>query len=222
MQKSHESFKELLSIVGDPDFTSSDIRDTRWSEINSTLAAGGCDEDQDENKWLDEDAGWKQTPISIDVPFHHRMKNPGHQHAVVADLYHRSLVSVIKEKLANPSDDEKFHYEPYDLFWKPNEVTDEVRVHGELYTSAVFRDAHRDLNTSPGEPGCKLPRCVVALMFWSDATHLTTFGNAKLWPCYLFFGNESKYRRSKPTTDLCNHIAYFQTVRPLCHHLADH
>jgi hypothetical protein len=213
VQKSHESFKELLSIIGDPDFTSDDIRKTKWSKINNTLAANDFDKSQDQSEWLDEDAGWERTPISIMVPFHHRMKNPGSKAQVVGDLYHRSLVSVIKEKLANQSDDERFHYEPYNLLWKPNEGSDEVRVHGELYTSPAFHDAHRDLQESPGEPGCEFPRVVVALMFSSDATHLTSFGNAKLWPCYLFFGNESKYRRCKPSCNLCNHVAYFQSVR---------
>ena len=32
-------------------------------------------------------------------------------------------------------------------------------------------------------------------MFWSDATHLATFGMVKLWPIYLLFGNLSKYVR---------------------------
>jgi len=52
-------------------------------------------------------------------------------------------------------------------------------------------------------------------MFWSDATHLTAFGNTKLWPLYMFFGNESKYRRCKPSHHLCEHIAYFQTASQL-------
>ena len=202
-----------------------DIRRTRWSDINTRLAVNDYDESENDEEWLDGDAGWKKTPVFIDVPFHQRMKNPGHQNTAVADLYHRSLVSVIKEKLANPSDDEKFHYEPYDLFWKPDNESDEVRVHGELYTSTAFRDAHRHVNEAPGEPGCEAPRCVIAMMFWSDATHLTSFGNAKLWPCYLFFGNESKYRRCKPSLNLCNHVAYFQNVRlpllPLCPLLID-
>lgn len=47
-------------------------------------------------------------------------------------------------------------------------------------------------------------------MFWSDATQLTSFGNAKLWPCYLFFGNKSKYRRCRPSCNLCCHVAYFE------------
>ena len=140
------------------------------------------------------------------------MKHPGNETKLVADLYHRPLVSVIQEKLRNPADDAGFHYEPYDLFWKPTDVSDEVRVHRELYTSAAFMDAHRALQESPGEPGCDLPRVVVALMFWSDATHLTSFGNAKIWPSYLYFGNESKDRRRRPQSNLANHIAYFQSV----------
>ncbi|KIM50225.1 hypothetical protein SCLCIDRAFT_146065, partial [Scleroderma citrinum Foug A] len=87
-----------------------------------------------------------------------------------------------------------------------------INVHGELYTSQAFLQTHKDLQQSPPEPGCNLERVVVALMFWSDATQLTTFGNAKLWPCYMFSGNESKYRRCKPSCCLCSHIAYFNHI----------
>ena len=63
-------------------------------------------------------------------------------------------------------------------------------------SSEAFIEAHRDLQDSPG---CHLPRIIVGLMFASDGTHLTAFSNAKLWPLYLAIGNESKYRRSKPS-----------------------
>lgn len=49
-------------------------------------------------------------------------------------------------------------------------------------------------------------------MFWSDTTQLTSFGNAKLWPTYMYFGNESKYRHCKPSLNLSNHVAYFEMV----------
>jgi hypothetical protein len=212
VQKSKESFQNLVNIVGAPDFNPQDVRETNWSAIDKELASN--DFDDNPRDWIDEDAGWKRTPIAIDIPFHHRMQHPGVQQRTLFDLYHRSIVSVIKEKLANPKDDAKFHYEPYEYLWKPTEDSDEVRVYGELYTSPAFHDAHRDLQASPGVPGCELPRVVAALMFASDATHVTTFGNAKLWPCYLYFGNESKYRRCQPSSKLCNHIAYFQKVRP--------
>jgi hypothetical protein len=232
VQKSRESFNKLLSIVGNPGFRSEDVLHTKWGRIDTMLAKNDFDEsgdghetsgtgngngfdsvgDDDDAGWMNEDAGWKQTPIYISVPFHHRMKNPGPKKYFVGDLYHRSFVSVIREKLANRHDDQNFHYEPFELLWKPADDSVETRVHGELYTSPAFIEAHRDLQDSPREPGCDLPRVVVALMFWSDSTHLTSFGDAKLWPLYLSFGNDSKYHRCKPTCHLCNHVAYFQAV----------
>jgi hypothetical protein len=124
------------------------------------------------------------------------------------------LVSIIREKIRNPSHHPGFHYEPYELHWQPNvgPTAETQRVYGELYTSPAFIDAHNALQASPGEPGCDLPRVAVALMFWSDATHLTNFGDAKLWPLYMFFGNESKYQRCKPSSNRCKHVAYFESV----------
>lgn len=49
-------------------------------------------------------------------------------------------------------------------------------------------------------------------MFASDATMLASFGTAKLWPLYLYFGNDSKYRRGKPSENLCEQVAYFEKV----------
>jgi hypothetical protein len=106
-----------------------------------------------------------------------------------------------------------FHYKPYELRWDPPHLDTEVSIYGDLYTSAAFREAHSDLQKSLGEPDCDLPRVVAGLMFWSDATQLTSFGNAKLWPTYMYFSNESKYHRCKPSCNLSNHIAYFKTVR---------
>ncbi|KAG1779684.1 hypothetical protein EV702DRAFT_1213329 [Suillus placidus] len=39
VQKSHQSFKELLDIVGRPDFDPGDVQDTRWDKINLQLGA---------------------------------------------------------------------------------------------------------------------------------------------------------------------------------------
>ena len=214
VQKSRESFNQLLKIIGDPEFRPEDVRQTNWTKIDSKLAANSFDggADEEEAEWMDKDVGWTRTPITISVPFHSRTKVPGPQDYHVGDLYHRSLVSVIREKLSKPHDVRQFYYEPFELYWHPNNSCAEERVHGELYSSPAFLDAHRKLQESPGEPGCDLPRVVLAMMFYSDGTHLTSFGNAKLWPSYLFFGNESKYRRCKPSCHLCNHVAYFQAV----------
>jgi hypothetical protein len=208
VQKSQKDFKNLLDVITLPDFKPEDVRHTKWGKINDILASSEAESEQ----WLDTDAGWKKTQVKISVPFHRRTSNPGPQHYVCADLHHRSLIDIIKERLSDPRHFERFHLEPYRLIWKPTNDSPEVNVHGELYTSQAFFDAHYELQRSPGEPGCDLPRVVVALMLWSDSTQLTSFGNAKLWPCYVFFGNESKYRRSKPSCNLCSHAAYFQNV----------
>lgn len=215
-QKSRASFQSLMEIIGDPEFHSTDIRGIKWDRVNKELGS-----ENDEAEWLYDDAGWTRTPVTISVPYQSRRGFPSEPGArprnyTVDDFYHRSLVSIIKEKISGLKDAHQFHFEPYEQLWQRNDHVDLIRTHGELYTSPAFINAHRELQDSPAEPGCDLPRVVVALMFWSDATQLTSFGNAKLWPLYLFIGNESKYRRCKPTCNLCEHVAYFQTVRNLC------
>ncbi|KIK35174.1 hypothetical protein CY34DRAFT_56217, partial [Suillus luteus UH-Slu-Lm8-n1] len=211
VQKSQGDYMKLMEILGNSTFKATDVCSTHWKKINSQLGTNDYDEGDGE-EWEDEDAGWKRTPVSIDVPFARTTESPGSRRFHAADLYHRSLVGILREKLANARDDKLFHYEPYQLRWSPPHLDAEVSIYGDLYTSTAFHEAHSDLQESPGEPGCSLPRVVAGLMFWSDATQLTSFGNAKLWPTYMYFGNESKYRRCKPSLNLSNHVAYFETL----------
>jgi hypothetical protein len=153
-QKSQASFKDLVSIVGDPTFSSKDIQDTHWDQVNQTLV--------DDEAWDDPDAGWTKTEVSILVPFQPRrgaVSGPeaGPKQFVVGDFYHRNLVDVIKEKLSNSNHDDHFHYDPYELKWQANGKSEPVRVHGEMYTSQAFLDVHNALQDSPPEKDCTLP-----------------------------------------------------------------
>ena len=149
--------------------------------------------------------------ISISVPFPRRSLHPGPSSYVISNFYRCSLLSIILEALKS------FHFEPYLLRWQRSCGGADVGVHGELFSSEAFATVHHDLQDACLDSiSCTLPRRVVALMFWSDATQLTAFGDAKLWLLYVYFGNESKYRRCMPTANLCSHAAYFQTVRALC------
>lgn len=218
VKKSQSSFNNLLKIVGHPDFRPEDVAGANWRRINAQLAEGvwgdGPNTGDCEDGWEDErvDGDWIKTPIKITVPFHKKTLNPGSEEFEAGMLYHRKLISVIREKISRPCSHPHLHFEPYELYWQPNETTEPVRTHGELYASDAFFDAHRALQDSPGEPGCQLPRVVVGLMFASDGTELTAFSNAKLWPVYLALGNESKNRRSKPSCQAFEHVAYFETV----------
>ena len=106
----------------------------------------------------------------------------------------------------------QFHFEPYELLWSRGSGVSDIRVYGEMYVSNKLLEMHRNLLDSPLVPGCDAPQAIIPLIFWSDATHLTAFGQAKLWPLYLFFGSDSKYMCCKPSANLCHHIAYFQKV----------
>jgi hypothetical protein len=105
----------------------------------------------------------------------------------------------------------RFHLSPFKRFWKfPSGA--KVCCYDEPYTSDDWIKAHDDLQKQPNEPGCKLEKVILGLMFWSDSTLLTSFGTAKVWPLYLYFANLSKYLRCKPSSGASHHVAYIPLV----------
>ncbi|KAF9261819.1 hypothetical protein L218DRAFT_961064 [Marasmius fiardii PR-910] len=53
---------------------------------------------------------------------------------------------------------------------------------------------------------------IAAYMLWSNATHVTQFGQSKLWPVYLFFGNQTKYDCVKPSEQSAHHIGFIPSA----------
>src|SRR5882762_5094949 len=89
---------------------------------------------------------------------------------------------------------------------------DPIQIHQEIYNSDAMLEAHEEINALPSDPSDDLEHVVALLMVWSNLTHLASFGDASLWPFYLYFGNQSKYTWAKPTADACHHLAYIPTV----------
>jgi hypothetical protein len=89
-----------------------------------------------------------------------------------------------------------FHLSPFKRIHIDPKTKVETRVYDEVYTSDAWIEAHDDLQKQPNEPGCQLEKVIAGLMFWSNSTHLTSFGTAKVWPLYLYFANLSKYTRA--------------------------
>jgi len=121
---------------------------------------------------LDGDSGWKKVTVQISTPFHCCARHPGPKEYTVEGFHYCSLVDIIRENISDPTH-RLFHYEPYELRWQPPHKAKDVRVYGELYTSESFLIAHHQLQDSLPEFGCALPRRIIALMLWSDATQLT-------------------------------------------------
>ncbi|THH05402.1 hypothetical protein EW146_g9914 [Bondarzewia mesenterica] len=152
--------------------------------------------------------GWHETSVEICVP-------DGRKHAAEGDnpkfhisgLYYRNLLDVIKDAVADTSS-RLFHWFPFKTFWQHSPTAEKTRIIDEVYSSDAFLEEHEKIQRAPPEPGCNLERVVLGLMFWSDSTHLANFGDASLWPIYIFFANQSKYFRGKPTCGACHHLAY--------------
>ena len=102
-----------------------------------------------------------ETLIKFKVPFHKCMLHPGEKVFDAGNLHHRKLVSVIRKKVTRSSTHPHLHFEPYGLYWQPKEYSELVRVHGELYTSEAFFEAHHNLQRATKEPGCDLARVIV-------------------------------------------------------------
>lgn len=88
------------------------------------------------------------------------------------------------------------------------------RVYDDLFTGDVWLEEHMRLHDVWVPPqNADLLRAVIGLMFWSDATHFTQFGQAKLHPVYMGYGNQPRWERAKKGA--FHHMAYLPRVRNL-------
>ena len=133
----------------------------------------------------------------------------------VPGLLHRKLTSIIQEAFTG-SLSHLLHFSPYKLFHKSPITGEDERVYGEIYTSDAFLNetekVQRHGQLPPNDPGCVREKVVAAVMFASDATQLTQFGDTKAWPIYFMLGNLSKYVRAKPDSGGLLHLAYIPAV----------
>lgn len=212
-QKSKQSFKRLVEIITSADFWTKDLHHVKWTAIDCQLGSHDpCQADPDSGEWQTEDSGWMWRSITISVLFSWHSLHPSSRNYTIPNFHHRCLLLIIHKVLSDGVHCKSFHFEPYSLQWKHSSGTD-VGIYGELFSSEAFIAARHDLQDAQlDSASCTLPQCIVVLMFWSDATQLTAFRDAKLWPLYVYFGNESKYQHCTPTVNCCSHATYFQTV----------
>jgi hypothetical protein len=225
--KSRSSLKSLVNgVLLAKDFIVNDLVGVSWEAINEKLA-------QDREDAPFAGAGWRSCDVKIKVPTGvkkskvkkrkgsqqtdgHAAEDPGNQGGksfTVSGLWQRPIMPILREIFSSDPAAGCFHFEPFRHMWQANDSeSPPQRVFSEVYTSDAFLSEHDKLQNSRREPGCNLLWVVAALMFWSDSTHLAQFGQAKLWPLYAFWGNQSKYKHCKPSANACHDIAYMPTV----------
>ncbi|KAI0039303.1 hypothetical protein FA95DRAFT_1451096, partial [Auriscalpium vulgare] len=232
--------QELQNMLLRDDFHARALEGVDMEKLDAIMANGSG-----HMPWEVDRDGWVQSDIVIDIPSgvkstqasrraelaeqrriarHELDDDPSPDHGVrghpfaVSGFWHRSLCAEIKRTLSTDPAACNFVFEPHLLeYVEPGTDGPAHGVYGELYNSSAFVNEDLRLQNSPKEPDCDLPRAIAALMFWSDATHVSQFGQAKVWPAYMYFGNQSKYERARPTSNAAHHVAYF----PLVHTLQD-
>jgi len=206
-----KSDKEVIRLVRDilchPEFKLDELAKFNATRENQKADAA------DEKSFLQ---SFQHVSVEIDVP-------SGSPHEAshvfsIPGLYYRPITTLIKQAFESPIS-LKFHFSPFKLFRKHPNSEDSEHLYSEVYNSDVFLDKHNKVQRAPtGDPTCKREKVIAALMFWSDATHLATFGTAKMWPVYMLFGNLSKYVRCQPNSGATMHLAY---IPPLPDSLQD-
>jgi hypothetical protein len=157
--------------------------------------------------------GWKQRDVVIDIP------PTAHQPRTtwkIAGLYIRDILQVAKDVAEGPSG-RKFNWDGFEEWWKPESVsTPPQRLYHNTYSSDEFLHAEAELRRTEPVGYTGPPRRVLGLMFWSDSTQLSTFGQASLHPIYLGFANQDKYDRCHPSKRALQHVAYVPKVSKTC------
>lgn len=213
--KSHAELDRLVNeVILAPDFLPGDLLGFRAakeaSQMDKYLASRSQNGTLPSTLSRDE---WIETPVFISLPC------DGIKHTSEADapkyevkgLHHRPIVGVIRSALAEPAA-QKFHLFPFREYWKPSPDEPTERVYSEAFTSDYFLEQYEKIWLRPHTNSNTRIPVLIGLMFWSDSTHLASFGTASLWPIYLYFGNQSKYTRAKPSEFAAHHLAYVPKV----------
>jgi hypothetical protein len=210
--KSHAELDRLVNeVILLPDFSPAELvgfRAAKEASLMDKYLALGAQRAQTSSSARDQ---WLETSVFISLPC------DGVKHASegaapkfeVKGLYHRHIVEVARSALAEPAA-QKFHLFPFREYWQPSPDGPAERIYSEAFTADYFLGQYeRILHTNPQKK--RIP-VVIGMMIWSDSTHLASFGTASLWPIYLYFGNQSKYTRAKPSEFAAHHLAYIPKV----------
>ena len=161
-----------------------------------------------------EDQGWKKGSVKISVPCpKEKIVESEAVEFEIEGLLYRDLTSIIKNACQDKATSDSFHTTPFKEMWQSSENTPPVRLYGEAYTSDEMISAYEEVQNIPPHPDYpNAENVILELAPYSDTTMLAQFGNAFLWPVYIYFANLSKYIRCQPSSHAAHHTAYFPSV----------
>lgn len=217
-----KSIAEINTLVKDvilaPDFNPEDLVGFDAAKENARMDKYRTDPSDISNTPFSFDDGWCKGSVNIRLPCD-GFEFPSEADAppFKVEFYYRKITQVFQSALAEQRA-ERFHTFPFKAFWQPSPDDPEERVYSEIYTGNIWNAWYENIHGIPrnGEHS-DLEQFIIGLLIWSDSTSLAQFGNAELWPIYLYLGNQSKYERAKPNSLSSHHLAYLPKVRIFLH-----
>ena len=210
-----KSMTELNSLIKDvilaPDFKPEDFVGFSASKEREVM---DCYQETGSSPFAFDDT-WIKGTVEISLPCDGVKQNEADAPKFSVEVHYRKILDVVKAALSEPAA-EKFHTFPFKEFWQPAPDEPEERIYSEIYTANRWNEEYEKIYaTNQKGPHPDLKAFLVGLMIWSDSTGLAQFGNAQLWPIYLYLGNQLKYYRAKPSSFAAHHIAYMPKVKVL-------
>ncbi|PBK66618.1 hypothetical protein ARMSODRAFT_890163, partial [Armillaria solidipes] len=156
-------------------------------------------------------SGWHETSVTIRLPqtgVEHVSEDEAPEFEVTG-FYHHNILNMIVSAFQNISFLD-YHLKGFQEMWDPGDGHLAEQVYGEVYTSEKYLEIEDELHPEPDCDG--LETVVVSCMYYSDSTHLTSFGTAALWLIYLLFGLLSKCVHAQPTSGTAHHLVYMPSL----------
>ncbi|OSC99224.1 hypothetical protein PYCCODRAFT_1416437 [Trametes coccinea BRFM310] len=217
LTKSKGDFDDLLDVLRSDGFSVDDLAGFSVQKAQDCL-----DNYEHPSGIFSEKDGWRESPIDLPLP------KPRNDHGTedaaphfrVNGTYHRRLTDLIRSAAEDKRFSEQYHWIPYMYLWQPSPAAeddmpnDPIRIFTDIYNSNAALREFESIQQRPRNPedGADVEYVMAPLLIWSDATHLTSFGSASLWPIYLYFGSLSKYIRGMPTEFAAHHLAYIPSL----------
>jgi hypothetical protein len=155
--------------------------------------------------------------VTINIPLGRPKKGTTHPLSApftVPNLQMRSIVEILRNVLAHDPNVKDFMWIPYKEYQRDTTTGERrTRIYNEAMSGDEVHRLWREVQERPAVEGCTLPRLVIFLRLWSDATHLAQFGEHKLWPFYMCLANQPKWQCADPQMGAWHDFAYIPQVR---------
>lgn len=192
----------------------SDLSDSDLRNFNTVLETRKLDAyiaSVPKNVFQCED-GWQESSVQIQLPLDKmKMQENNATEFEVRGVFHCNIIDVITS--VYQSDLVKsFNHVPFKEYWKPLEdMLPEhclnIFIEKSLPLMQCLKPTMTYVTAAWG-----LKSVTVPILLYLDSTHLASFGNVSCWLVYMFFGSQSKYVCTMPTSSTCYHIVYMPKV----------